>query len=107
MRRWKRLLGCIFVVGAVFMFIGMSGAAEAAVYASPVAVWGYPVVSPVVLPGMVPVVAVPPMFPAVPFVVGYPWVPGGYCYYPGFPVCGYVYGGAGYSLPYTADIIEK
>jgi hypothetical protein len=92
----------ILAVGVLLAFAGAGAATvEAAVYASPVAVWGVPMV-PVVVSGTTPVIISPPL---VPLVVGYPW---GGAYYYGPPLSpGYVYTGGYYSLPYTAVIIQK
>jgi len=102
-RRWNKTLKNVFIVmTAVLMFIGMDPAAEAAVYASPMVVWGYPMVAGVV-PAVVPMVVAPPVIS--PVVIGYPWMPGAYYY--GTPLApGYVYSGVGYALPYTAVIIQ-
>ena len=107
MEKRNRALKNFFVLLlAVFMFMGATSfsAAEAAVYVSPVAVWGYPY--PVVagmIPMAVPVVVSPPVVSSV--VLGYPWVSG--VYYYGAPAPGYVYSGVGYTLPYTAVIIQE
>ena len=100
-KRNKALKNIFTVIAAIFMFACMASlsTAEAAVYVSPVAVWGYPY--PVVA-GMVPMVISPPIIS--PVVVGYPWI-SGVCYY-GAPAPGYVYSGVGYALPYTAVIIQ-
>jgi predicted membrane protein len=98
-KRNRALKNVFVMLLAVFMFMDAASfsAAEAAVYASPVAVWGYPVVA-----GVVPMVVSPLMIS--PVIVGYPWISG--VYYYGAPAPGYVYSGVGYALPYTAVIIQ-
>ncbi len=104
MKTKKSLFGGILLLGAIFLFLGVPGGAYAAVYASPVAVWGVPVVS--VVPAVtVPVAVAVPGIPVVGAYPYYPVVPG--VYYYGVPFPGYVYTSGYYSLPCCAFIVHE
>ena len=105
MKAKKSFFGGILLLGAILLFLGVSGGAQAAVYASPVAVWGVPMVSVVVPSATVPVMAAVPGVPVVGAYPYYPVVPG--VYYYGVPFPGYVYTSGYYSLPCCAFIVHE